>query len=399
MLCTVKAVVLPSARRADGTWNVKIRITYNRRSRWLPTGIYVTQAQLTRSHSIKDATALMNAELQVGQVRAALAKMPPFWLEGRTVDDAVAWVRQELSRPGFRLDFLAFGRQVAEGKQGSTRKAYEVAVTSFAKYLGREECDISEVTTARLREYVSQLPPGAAHGYLGKLRYIYAQARARYNDEDAGVVRIPRDPFSGVKAPRVVPEGARWLTVEEMQRVILAETGDPEERRALDWFVISFGLMGMNYIDLLEAAPPKGGALVYERRKTRRRRTDRAEMRLEVPACLEPYVARQRERGGAHWLRAPRDSFEQKLARSLNAGLRRWAEREGVDTYRLKFYSARKTWGTVARSSACRIDGALIDDCLNHKTHALLDIYAARDWRVINDANATVLGVFTWPEG
>ena len=49
MLCTVKAVILPSARRSDGTWNVKVRITYNRRSRWLPTPVYVTAAQLTRS--------------------------------------------------------------------------------------------------------------------------------------------------------------------------------------------------------------------------------------------------------------------------------------------------------------------------------------------------------------
>ena len=54
MLCTVKAVILPSARRADGTWNVKIRITYDRRSRWLATPVYVTQAQLTgfAGHSV-----------------------------------------------------------------------------------------------------------------------------------------------------------------------------------------------------------------------------------------------------------------------------------------------------------------------------------------------------------
>lgn len=401
MLCTVKAVVLPSARRADGTWNVKIRITYDRRSRWLPTTVFVTQAQLTRGHNIKDATAALNAERQVAAVRAALAKMPPFWLEGRTVDDAVAWVRNELAQPRFRLDFLAFGRQVAEGKEGNTRRTYRTALNAFAKYLGRDECDISEVTTAELRKFVAWCPAGSAGPYLSKLHHVHDQAKARYNDEDAGVVRIPRSPFDGVRVPKTVHEGARHLTREEMQKVIMARTDDPEERRALDWFVISFGLMGMNYIDMLEAEPPKGGVLRYARRKTRDRRADRAEMRLEIPACLGPFVARQKARqkakDGARWLKAPRDSFEQKLARRLNVGLRSWAGREGLDKDRLTFYSARKTWGTVARSSAVRLDGSLIDDCLNHKTHALLDIYAARDWRVINDANAKVLAVFDWP--
>lgn len=397
MICTVKAVVLPSARRADGTWNVKIRVTYNRQSRWLGTPLFVTASQLTRGHNIKDATAVQNAERYVAQVRDALAKMPPFWLEGRTVDDAVRWIKRELSQPSFRLDFLAFGREVARGKGAGTARTYEVALNAFARFIGRDECDVSEITTLLLREFVEWCPPGAVAIYLSRLRHVYDQARARYNDEDAGVIRIQRNPFSGVRTPRVVHQGASPLTVRTMQRLIDARTDDPDERRALDWFVLSFGLMGMNYIDLLEAEPPRDGELSYFRRKTRRRRSDKAEMRIEVPACLAPFIARQRASRGARWLDAPREWDEQRLARRLNVGLRSWAEREGVNVRKLSFYSARKTWGTVARSAACKIDDGLIDDCLNHKTHALLDVYAERDWQVLNDANAKVLSLFSWP--
>ena len=397
MICTVKAVVLPSAKRADGTWNVKIRITYNRQSRWLPTPIFVTASQLTRSHNLKDATAVQNAERYVADIRASLAKMPPFWLEGRTVDDAVAWVKRDLSRPAFRLDFFEFGRGIAQTKRGNTAGTYLTALNAFARFLGREECDISEITTLLLREFVEWCPGGTAGPYLSKLHHVYDQARARYNDEDAGVVRIPRNPFAGVRAPRAVHQGASPLPVRVMQKLIDARTDDAEERRALDWFVISFALMGMNYIDLLEAEPPRDGELCYFRRKTARKRADKAEMRIEVPECIAPFVARQRAGKGRYWLEAQRDWNEQRLARRLNVALRGWAEREGVNVRKLSFYSARKTWGTVARSSACRIDDGLIDDCLNHKTHALLDVYAERDWRVLNDANAKVLGVFTWP--
>ena len=395
MLCTVKAVILPSARRADGTWNVKIRLTYDRRSRWLATPIYVTQAQLTRTYKIKDATVAMNAERHVAAVRASLAKMPPFWLEGRTVDDAVAWVRTEYARPAFRLDFLEYGRGVAEGKEGSTRKAYLVALGNFAKFLGSDTCDVSELTTSRLREFAAWCPAGSAAAYLGKLRYVYERAREQYNDEDAGVIRLPRDPFSGVRVAQPLHRGQRSLGVEAMQRVISAVTEDPDERRALDWFVLSFGLMGMNYIDLYEAAPPKGGVLRYNRRKTAGRRADKAEMRVTVPACLEPFVARQRAGKGPWWLRAPRAAWEQKLAREINDGLKAWASREGLPEF--TFYAARHTWATVARSKECGVPYPVIEDCLNHKAEGLLDIYAERDWSALDEANARVLALFEWP--
>ena len=393
MLCTVKAVVLPSSRRADGTWNVKLRVTYRRQSRWLPTPIFVTASQLTRSYRLKDGTALLNARRHEDAARASLAKMPPFWLEGRTVDDAVDWLRRDLGG-AFRLDILAFGREVADRKAPGTAKAYRVALGSFARFIGREGCDAGELTRALVQDWADSLSPATASVYVSKLRYVWEQAKLRYNDGERP--RIAGDPFKGVRVQSAPHRGQRSLGVEKMQRLILAETSDWRERRALDWFVLSFALMGMNYIDLYEAAPPKGGVLVYERRKTRGKRADRAEMRVRVPDCLEPFVARQRARGGAFWLRVPRDRNEQRLAADVNLRLREWAEREGLEPF--TFYAARHTWATVARSADCGVPYPVIEDCLNHKAQGLLDIYAERDWRTLDEANAKVLALFTWPE-
>lgn len=395
MICTCKAVILPSARRADGTWNVKIRLTYDRRSRWLPTPVYVTQDQLTRSYKIKDPTAKLHAERHAAAVRGALAQMPPFWLDGRTVDDAVAWVRSRLGARSFRLDFLQFGREVAQGKGEATRKSYLVALNALARYAGREELDVAEVTAPLLRSFADSLTPASASAYLGKLRYVWAQARRRYDDEDGGVVRIGRNPFAGLELERPVRRGQRSLGVEAMQRVILAETDDPKLRRALDWFVLSFALMGMNYIDLYGARPPKGGVLEYERRKTSGRRADAALMRVRVPGCLEPFVARQRAKNGRYWLKAARDRGEQTLAGDINDRLREWARAEGLPEF--TFYAARHTWATVARSSDAGVPYPVVEDCLNHKAAGLLDIYAERDWRTLDDANARVLALFRWP--
>lgn len=396
MLCTCKAVILPSSRRADGTWNVKIRITYDRRSRWLPTPVYVTRDQLTRGYKLKDPTALMLAERHAAAVRDALAQMPPFWLDGRTVDDAVAWVRSRLGTRAFRLDLLEFGRGFAATKGEATGKAYRVALNALGRYCGREQLDVSEVTAQLLREFADSLTPASASSYLGKLHAVWQAAQRRYNDPDAGVERIPRDPFRGLELERPVRRGQRSLGVEAMQRIIDAQTEDPKLRRALDWFVISFALMGMNYIDLYGAKPPRRGVLEYERRKTAGRRADGALMRVRVPACLEPFVARQRAKNGPWWLKARRDRGEQTLAGDINDRLRSWARAEGLPEF--TFYAARHTFATVARSAAAGIPYPVIEDCLNHKAQGLLDIYAERDWDVLDGANARVLALFRWPE-
>ena len=332
MLCTVKAVVLPSSRRADGTWNVKLRVTYRRQSRWLPTPIFLTQSQLTRSYKIKDATTLLNAQRHEAAARAALAELPPFWLEGRTVDDAVAWLRCRLGRGAFRLDILAFGEQVAQGKGEGTAKAYRVALNSFSKFLGRDVCDVSELTRALVQDWADSLSAGTAPVYVSKLRHVWEQARLRYEG------RITGEPFAGIRFPQAMRGGQRSLGVEAMQKIIMARTDDAKERRALDWFVLSFALMGMNYIDLLWAQAPRRGVLEYRRRKTRERRADGALMRVRVPDCLAPFVARQRARNGAYWLRARRGGNELVLANDINARLKAWAEREGLPEF--TFYAA-----------------------------------------------------------
>ena len=394
MLVTVKAVVLPSARRADGTWNVKIRITFKRQSRWLPTPILVTQAQLTRSCNIKDATAAMNAERHVASIRASLAKIPPFWLDDKNVDDVVAWLRQDIASARFRLDFFAFGREVAARKGAGTAKVYASSLNAFARFLGRDTYDISELTRADIMDFVATLSPETAASYVSPLRAIYYEAKLRYNGEGEKEQLITGSPFSGFQMPKPQHRGQRPLTVAEMQRLISAHTDDVKERRALDWFVISFALMGMNYIDMYEAAPPKDGVLIYRRRKTRNSRADGALMHVRVPDCIAPFVERQRAAHGAYWLRANRELDEHQLANDINMRLKGWAVREGLPPFTM--YAARHTWATIGRSSECGIPYPVIQDCLNHKAAGLLDIYAERDWRTLDEANAKVLALFRW---
>ena len=55
-MATFKAVV--QNKRADGTYNVRIRVTHERHIRRISTNIFVTQADLTKSLNIKNKNIL-----------------------------------------------------------------------------------------------------------------------------------------------------------------------------------------------------------------------------------------------------------------------------------------------------------------------------------------------------
>ena len=52
----IKAEVLKGKQKSDGTYNVKIRMTYKREVKRLPTSIYVRKEDLTKAFKIKNPT-------------------------------------------------------------------------------------------------------------------------------------------------------------------------------------------------------------------------------------------------------------------------------------------------------------------------------------------------------
>lgn len=53
-MITIKAEVLKGKQKSDGTYNVKIRMTYKREVKRLPTSIYVRKEDLTKAFKIKN---------------------------------------------------------------------------------------------------------------------------------------------------------------------------------------------------------------------------------------------------------------------------------------------------------------------------------------------------------
>ena len=103
-MITYKPIIIQGGRRRDGTWPVKIRLTFRGQVRRIPTTLVCTDADLTRSGHIKNAPILEKAAELIARMRAACEGLSPFTLEAWTVDQVVQHIRGQLSagrsRPG-----------------------------------------------------------------------------------------------------------------------------------------------------------------------------------------------------------------------------------------------------------------------------------------------------------
>ena len=157
LVITIKPVVIRAQRRSDGSYNVKIRVTFKRKYRILSTNLTAYSRDLARSGEIKGAV-LLDANKIVEKMYSAIAELNWFELDMMDVDDVVRHIRTTLrSRTAFTLDFFDYSERFLKAKKESTAATYRTAIASFRKFLGRDSFDINEFTVPILKNYVSYL--------------------------------------------------------------------------------------------------------------------------------------------------------------------------------------------------------------------------------------------------
>lgn len=418
---TINPVILPHAKRRDGTYNVKIRITYKRASKILPTQITALPADITKTKSphLKSNSAALLRALEITKDMYKIVNEMGYstieYMDVATVTEYISKVYIKVNEP-FSLDFFEFAEQYMAGLNTGTAHVTENALSAFKRFLGADRLEITSITGSTVRafqEFLSSerrfanrgLPEGkeaeskkpiTISQYIGRIQTIYRAAQAQYNDEDAGVINISGNPFKN-RVTYTLTTDRLALDADVIQRIISYDGPcSPKERLALDLFVISFGLMGINLADLAEATTPPGDSITYERKKVRERRADRALIEVKIDKRLTPYIERAKDPTGETWLMVR--SFSTKLpapSGQVNYYLTKWATAQGLE--RFTFNAARHSFGSLARNTV-KIDKDTVNECLDHSSQApLADVYIKRDFSLIWEVNRKVLDLFDWP--
>lgn len=422
-MATFKIVILPHHKREDGTYNVKIRVTHNRKTRYMKTPYYIGGADVSRRKrngkeeiKIKNQAVIDTLEATILDYRRRLVP------HGLDVD---AWDIDKLidflsvNPSSFSLDFIAYAKKnanrlISEGREG-TGKQYMVMANALIRFVGRDSLDISEITGNFLRSFENHLKTepvhkntynkaepidkkknGAAiHNYMTRIRTVYENAKLEYNDDDKGIINIPWSPFSRYKIPPMPVSEHRVLTIEQVQKIIDYPYSGKDTIVDLgkDMFILSFALMGINTADLYEVEV-QGDILTYERRKTRNRRNDRAKMEVRIEPEINGLVAKYLSKSRSVDVRK-RYSTIMSFNSAVNYGLGKIGSDIGVDG--LSFYYARHSMASIC-ANVLGVEIARVDEMLNHSDPrmALARVYIAKDFKPLWDANRRLLDLFKW---
>ena len=339
-------------RKADGTANVRIRVTHLRKKKEFTTNIILQKEDFTRNGKIKNYAVLDELEDMISSYRKKCVKLG-LRINRLSVDEVAEYITKE-DCDNFTLDFFTFGENYAAGKKPNTRQAVTVALHCLKSFVGKDALDINDIDTRLLQNFVNDTSKRLANnsilGYIRKLKTVFLAACNEYNDDDAVLIR--KDPFKKLH---------------------------------------SFMLVGMNAVDLYNCPPiSDDGYITYNRTKTKDRRSDMAEIRIKVPYCAMRIIDRYRDTDGTHMLILHKHySNARHLNVILSNGMRKVCKEIGV---KATFYSARHSWATIAVND-CGIDKYTVHLALNHTdpSTAITDVYIKKDFTVIDKANERVL--------
>lgn len=408
-MASLKAVIHKHALRNDGTYNVKIRLLHGGKAKYISTLWYVSKSDLTKSFNIKNKAIVDLVDNIIRRYREKLTELGEA-VESMSVTQIYnCLVEVPQKEEPFRLDIFDYIQRhieelEAQGRTGNARTFHDMKLT-LRHFINKGSLDINDITSKTLNDWARwmvgtgvrhPLKASTAQNYLSKLKVVFNKAKLEYNDEDAGSVPIPRNPFARVTKLRVQPADKRAITVEQLMQIIAMPGRSTNgayfkiEELARDMFVLSFCLMGMNAADLYELSDYSNGRITYCRRKTRERRLDRALISVKVlPLAAEIISRYSSPRRDRVLCLSDHYSTLAGLNSTLNRGLKVIGEKIGVPA--LQFYAARHTWATIANNEA-RVNKYRVHEALNHvdPTMKITDIYIRPDWSGIDQANLAV---------
>lgn len=404
-------------KRSDKTMAVTIRVTHNRKNKYLPTSIYVDKTQTSRDcKTIRDESVLDAIDEKIKALRKAFltVKFP----ELLSVDELVSILNDIIKGTGpgsFRLDVFTYADGMMQRMEPKTAEGYRTALNAVKRFTGKDRLDINEITVSwvmRFRDFLETEPPvkgkkgntyhkksrgsRAISYYLGCIRHIQNEARMEFNDEETGQIRIPRQPFSRKDiVPSMPITEHRTVTVNEI-RAIMGTDPKPYSRAELarDVFLLSFALAGTNTIDLFNARTTDldGKFLTYCRAKTDSIRPDKAKITLKMLPMAMEILSRYKGHGGHLFNFHLRYCNSHEFNRAVNKGLKDVAELAGIDVKLTTGY-ARHSWATIARND-CGIDKDTVNSALDHVSTGsdrIADIYIAKSFVAIWRAQEAVI--------
>ena len=416
-MLTIKAEIKKSELKVDGTYNVKIRFTLDRKVKRLSTNLFITSKDLTKSLKFKEDTSIKRAiDRLVLYYREQCFKLQ-LDQNHYSLDEIIEFLNGEQEKQQ-TIDFIKFSREWIASTTIKGAPNYTTAINALVRFIGKEELDINlitldflesfkaflnkerEIRTKRLMQQGKRIPSNRSLSlYLISIKKLFNEAKKKYNKKEKNLILIPNSPFMELEIPKQEATRKRAISADIIKKVWKLPYKDMKKgykstcryNLAKDCFILSFCLMGINSADLYNATEMEGNTIVYNRTKTKDRRLDKAQMKVDIPRLVLPLVEKYKDKTGKRLFNFYQYYADEKgFNKAINYGLKEIGTILEIDD--LEYYAARHSWATIALNKA-GIDKYIVHAALNHIDDAMkvTDIYIERDFVNENKANAKVV--------
>ena len=416
-MLTIKAEIKRSELKVDGTYNVKIRFTLDRKVKRLSTNLFVTQQDLTKSLKFKEDTSIKREiDRLVLYYREQCLKLQ-LDQNHYSLDEIIEFLNGEQEKQQ-TIDFIKFSREWIASTTIKGAPNYTTAINALVRFVGKEELDINLITLdfleqfkafligerdARTKKLMQQGKRVTSNRtlslYLVSIKKLFNEAKRKFNKKDKNLILIPNSPFEDFKIPKQEATRKRAIPADIIKKVWKLPYKDMKKgykstcryNLAKDCFILSFCLIGINSADLYNATKMRGNTIIYNRTKTKARRLDGAKMMVDIPKIVQPLIDKYKDSTGKRLFNFYQYYGDEKtFNKAINYGLKEIGSILEVDD--LEYYAARHSWATIALNKV-GIDKYIVHAALNHIDDSMkvTDIYIERDFVNENKANAKVV--------
>lgn len=378
------------AKMQSGLYPVKLRVTYQRRTRNYSTGVDLSEEDYRKFTEGK----YIKGELK--NITTKLEKMKASFIDARKLTTPFSFDRFErnlnpvVSRSSKDL-YALFDVKIEElnnAQQISTARSYSTTLNWIKKYSSRKSLGFVDISLDWLNGFEQYLlkeetSTGTIGIYMRNLRHIYNRA------VDSGYIDRQLYPF-GKKKFRIKSPNRTKKSLSLPQVSLLVEywrTAEGPEKTALDYWLFSLTSNGINMRDILEIKWKNldNEQICIRRNKTKTSNANQAEIIIHLNDINREVINRNSvtvETQGADEFVFPGFTSEMTDAQKFEKNhdkrqyVTKYVKRIGVNLgipTKISFETARHTFANSMKYS--HVSTSIISNMMGHSSTATTDNY------------------------
>lgn len=388
---------LDTRRSADKTYSLRINICQDRKTAAYSLGIKLTYDQWDSENNtiIKHPEAkylnnlIAKRKVEIDTIILKLEDLDPKKLNAMSAVEIRDYVLHILSPDTIKVKperkqkddpntFLKWFDHFTKRKEGRTKEIYEATRRRLIAWLGEENLSkvkFEDIKLAWLEEFEDFLSLTAgANANAIHFRNIRTVVNYAIDNEVTSYYVFRRFKIK-TEATR-----KRNFDIDTLRRIFNHKCSEEWQQKYLDFFKLSFMLIGINVVDLCSLESINNDRIEYIRAKTHRHYSIKVEK--EALAIIEQYA-------GKHHLLNFTENYTnyRHFYNNLCKGLAEIKKQLGLNE--LTTYWARHSWATIARKLGISKDTIAL--ALGHGGHSVTDIYIEDDMKEVDVANRMVL--------